>query len=147
MWLLSKYGVDIKLRNTSILKIQRENDDSIMDNVLTNSSSITTLKKTNACCLYLQVTFLSDTTNLEGDSLLPNFLQEIQTQHRTSKYDWPLQQRPNYHSWKLWKQMLHSIYYSSSSNRLQQSFRLKRWIKCTMVKHRYQYSPIEKQIY
>ena len=32
-------------------------------------------------------------------------------------------------------------------NRLHQSFRLKRWINCSTVHHRYQYSSIENKIY
>ena len=118
-----------------------------MDNVLTNSSSITTLKKITAFGLYLQVTFLVDIHNLKGNSLLPNSLEGIRAQHRISKYDCPLQQQPNTHSWKLWKQILRSIYCSFSINRLQLSFYLKRWIKYSMVEHRYQYFLIKKDIY
>ena len=41
-----------------------------MESSPTNSSSITTNKKLNACQLYLQVTFLLDITNLKRDTLL-----------------------------------------------------------------------------
>ena len=77
MYLLQKYGVDIKLRNKSIPKIQRKNDPFIIDNVLTSSSSLTILKKIHACRLYLQVTFLLDIANLKGDSTLSHSVQGI----------------------------------------------------------------------
>ena len=140
--LLRKYGVEIKLRNTSLSNIQRENDVFIIDNVLTNLSPITTLKNIHVCRLYLQVTSLLDITNLKGNFILPNSLQGIRAQHRNSKYDCTFQQRSNSHSWKLWNKMIRSIYRTSSSNHLKQSFHLKRWIKCTMVQHIYHYSPI-----
>ena len=54
----------------------------------------------------MQVTFLSIITNFKGDTLLPTRLQGIRAQNRTSRYDWPRQQRPNDYSWKLWTTIL-----------------------------------------
>ena len=45
-----------------------------MENILTNSFSVTTNKKLNAYRLYLQVTFLSKITNLKGDTIFPTKL-------------------------------------------------------------------------
>ena len=75
--LLKKRCVEIKFRNKCIPPIQRENNALIMETILANSSSITTNKKLNACSLYLQFTFLSNITNLIGDTLLPTSLQGI----------------------------------------------------------------------
>ena len=48
-----------------------------MENMLTNSSSLTTYKKFHACRLYLQVTFRSGLANLKGDSLCATSVQRI----------------------------------------------------------------------
>ena len=72
-----------------------------MENILTHLSSITTIKKHNTCYLYLKVTFLSNITNLKGDTLLPTSLQGIWAQNRASTYDWTRQQRSNTRTWKL----------------------------------------------
>ena len=83
-----------------------------MDRILTNYSSLTTIKKRHAYRLYLQVTLLSYITNLKGDKLLMNSINGIRKPHRPSVYDWPRQQRPNEHSWKLWMTMLQQLYSS-----------------------------------
>ena len=62
--LLKKYDVEIKLRTTYIQPLQRENDSFLMDRILTIYSSPTTIKKLHACRLYLQVTFISEITNI-----------------------------------------------------------------------------------
>ena len=41
--------------------------------------------------------------HLKDDKILMTSLQGKRDQHRPSAYDWPRQQRPNAHSWKLWK--------------------------------------------
>ena len=104
--LLTKYDIEIKLSNTHLQPIQRENDSFITEQILTHSSSLTTIKKLRAYRLYLQVTLLSDIITLKGDTLLTTSLQGIRENQRTSAYVWPHQQRPNAHSWKLWQTIL-----------------------------------------
>ena len=41
-----------------------------MDSILHNYTSQLTIDKLHACRLYLQVTLLSDVTNLKGDKIL-----------------------------------------------------------------------------
>ena len=84
--LLKKYDVEIKLRTTYIQPLQRENDSFLMDRILTIYSSPTTIKKLHACRLYLQVTLLSDITNLKGDKLLMNSIHGIREPYRPSAY-------------------------------------------------------------
>ena len=145
--LLKKYDVEIKLRTTYIQPLQRENNSFLMDRILTNYSSLTTIKKLHACRLYLQVTLLSDITNLKGDKLLPNSINGIREPHRHSAYAWPRQQRPNEHSWKLWKTMLQQLYSSPTSQFIRSPLRLRRWNNCSTVLHRYLYSTLEQEIY
>ena len=84
--LLKQYDIEIKLNNTHLQPIQRENDSFIIKQMLTPSSSLTTIKKLHAYILYLQVTLLSDITSL----------QRIRANHRTSSYAWPHQQHSNH---------------------------------------------------
>ena len=118
-----------------------------MDHILTNYSSPITTKKLHTCRLYLQVTLLSDITNLKGDKLLMNTLHGIREQHRPSAYTWPRQQCPNAHFWKLWKKMLQTLYCSPNSHFIRTPLRLRRWKNCSTVLHRYLYSPLEQEIY
>ena len=118
-----------------------------MDQILTNHSSPTTIKKLHVCRLYLQVTLLSDITNLKGDKHLTNSLQGIREKHRTSTYAWPRQQHPNAHSWKLCEKILQTIYCSPTSNFLCTSLWFRRWKNCSIVHHRYLYFTLEQEIY
>ena len=68
--LLKKFKVQLKLRNTNINQHQRQNDRFIMDDVHQYMSSTHELELLNACILYLQVTFLSEITNLDGDTII-----------------------------------------------------------------------------
>ena len=68
--LLKKINVQLKLRNTNIRKHQIQNDRFIMDDIHKYTSSINTLKVLNACRIYLQITFLSEITNLAGDKII-----------------------------------------------------------------------------
>ena len=121
--LLKRYGAEIQRRSNVILPAQKENDVFIMKHILTNSPSIITNKKFNACQLYLKVTFLSDINNLEGDTLLLTSLQGIRAQNRTSKYDYPNQQHSNTHSWKLTTLPLQTASNNYSTSRYQSNKR------------------------
>ena len=118
-----------------------------MDHILTNYSYPITIKKLHACRLYLQVTLLSDITNLKGDKVLTNRLHDIREKHRPSAYDWHRQQRPNAHSWKLWKKMLQKLYCSPNSHFIRTPLRLRKWEYYSTVLHRYLYSPLEQEIH
>ena len=47
-----------------------------MDDKLPYTSSITTRKKLNACKLFLNITFLSEVTDIDDNHLLQGLLQE-----------------------------------------------------------------------
>ena len=68
--LLKKFNLQLKLRQTNIKQHQRENDRFIMDDVHQYTLSTHQLKLLNACRLYLQVIFLSEITNLDGDTII-----------------------------------------------------------------------------
>ena len=126
MRLLQKYNVEIKLQSTYVSPLQRENDSFLMDSILHNYTFQLTIDKLHACSLYLQVTLLSDITNLKGDKILMTSFQGKRSQHRPSAYEWPRKERPNAHSWKLWKKMLQTLYCSPISPFIRTPLRLRR---------------------
>ena len=77
--LIKKYKVELKLRNKFITQHQRHNDRHLLDDILTHTSSLLSSKKLLVCRLYLQITLLSDITNIKDTTLLPNILVETRT--------------------------------------------------------------------
>ena len=69
--LLRKYSIQLKIQKKKIPKNQRHNDICIMYEILSINSSITMLKRMNACKILLQVIFLSNMTNNVGTRLPP----------------------------------------------------------------------------
>ena len=118
-----------------------------MERILTHFYSLTIIKKFHACGLYLQVTLLSDINTLKGDKLLTTSLQGIRTNHRTSSYAWPRQQRPNVYSWKLWKRWCEQSIALPPVISSNKSLRLRRWINVSTIHYHYLYSPLEQEIY
>ena len=70
-----------------------------MDDVHKYTSSITTLKLLNACKLYLQITFLSDITNLARDKIIQGATTGQKQDLPTSKLRWPTQRKSNKTTW------------------------------------------------
>ena len=93
--LMKKYKIKLKLRTTFITQIQRHNDRHLFDDILTYTSSLLSRKKHLACRLYLQITLLSDITNLKGTVLLPNRMIGIWNTNTHHTSSWPLQKNPN----------------------------------------------------
>ena len=138
----------MKLRTTCITKSQRHNDRHLFDDILTYTSSLLSRKKLLACRLYLQITLLSDITNLKGTALLPNIIIGIRNANIHHTSSWSLQKNPNSHSWKLWNRALRSIYCCTNySLQLKKPFYLQRWIPNRTVIHIYQYSPNAKEVF
>ena len=55
-------------------------------------------KQIIACRLYLQVTLLSNITDIKGTSIMNTALIESRYKYRYYTSDWSLQQKPNIHS-------------------------------------------------
>ena len=68
--LLKKFKVQLNIRNTNIKQHQQQNDWFIMNDVHQYTSSTHKVKLIKACRLYLQVTFLFEITNLDGDTII-----------------------------------------------------------------------------
>ena len=66
-----------------------------MDEINKNISSTSDLERINACKLYLQVMFLSDITNNQGNNLLNGILSGDKKYLKNSNLQWPNQPSPN----------------------------------------------------
>ena len=76
-----------------------------MDDITKIISSALTLKRLNACRIYLQVTWVSDISNMKGDKILESALKGERSINQTSNVQCPLQQRPNEQIWKIWRKI------------------------------------------
>jgi hypothetical protein len=79
----------------------RQNDQIIMDMVIRLSLSAGQVKKINYCRLFLQVTSLSEITNLEGKHI--DLIAWTGSTRIKSHHDWPRQGRPGSRTWALWR--------------------------------------------
>ena len=79
-----------------------------------------TLKRLNACCIFLQVLTLADIADGSGTHTLPSSLQGIRHNDRHSSYICPHQIRPLPKAWRTWHKTLCTQFCTTSaSNRLQ----------------------------
>ena len=148
--LLSSHQVQIILQRKFIPTPQRYNDNALMDDITKIISSALTLKRLNACRIYLQVTWVSDISNMKGDKILESALKGERSINQTSNVQWSLQQRPNEQIWKIWRKTIRHIYYCSNNNLLHRQYKLQQWLsspRSRTAKHKYQYSPLSEEVY
>ena len=119
---LSSHQVQIILQKTFTLSPQRYNDHALMDDITKIISSALTLKRLNECRIYLQVTWVSDIANVKGDKILESALKGERSTNQISNIQWPLQQRPNEQTWKIWRKTIRQIYCCNNNNLLHRQF-------------------------
>lgn len=101
----------IHIEGESSAKPQRIHDVCIMDLAIDFSAQSKTLLHINRVRLYLQVTRLSDISNIEGTHLAHPASAHLNAgdfPSRTSEL-WPVQTRPGKTSWQKWAQLLRHI--------------------------------------
>ena len=76
-----------------------------MDGILNLDLPATTMKRINACRLWLQVTILSDISNLKGDQITQAAWLRL-AQIPSNDSDWPVQGRPHNTVWGIWRKAL-----------------------------------------
>ena len=88
-------------------KLNRVNDASIMEEIVTKNPTLTTenLMDINACRLYLQVSMISEIVTADGKTI-ENWALTMLKSHRKSTLRWPIQQRPPYTKISLWKRTI-----------------------------------------
>ena len=146
--LLCKYNVHIKLKSYWPSIPQRLHDVCIMDILIRNISSKTTLQRLNACRLFLQVTLLSEIVSANGKVIKNNILKEKCSFIESNKL-WSRQKSPDPATWKIWRSILKKNF-CSYKNHLSNQFQLESWNYLTSQLARtytFIYSPVLNEIY
>jgi hypothetical protein len=80
----------------------RQGYTALMDEFITQDMTDAQMKDVNRCRIYLQVFHTSDITDLAGNTIEDWAKQGKRQSNRTSKWNWPVQQRPPAGAWKNW---------------------------------------------
>jgi hypothetical protein len=72
----------------------RQVDTALMDESLKQDMTDSQLKDVNRCRIYLQVFHVSNITDLAGKTIEEWAKRGKRQSNRTSKWNWPVQQRP-----------------------------------------------------
>ena len=109
-----------------------------MDDIHQYTSSIHQLELLHACRLYLQVTFLSEITNLDGDTIIYGATIGQKQDLPTSKLKWINQRKPNKETWQVWKNSLLPMYCSNGLS-LKHDKKMRKWISNTQLTQQHSY--------
>jgi hypothetical protein len=99
----------------------RQGDIALMDDFIKQDITDAQMKDVNRCRIYLQVFNISDITDLSGKTIEDWAKRGKRQSNRTSKWNWPVQQRPPAGAWKNWAITLQRI--ASDDDDLYSSFR------------------------
>ena len=116
--LLQNYKIKLLVTIPYKSKHQRFNDSCIMNDTLKIMSSKIQRQKINAYRRYLDVTFLSDITSINGKFLLPGVLTGDKGQITNSNQECTTQDRPYNKSRKLWARTTTSLYCIKSQSKI-----------------------------
>ena len=123
-----------------------------MDDItkITSSQLTLTLQRLNVCRMYLQVTLLSEITDIQGHQITSSATREVRNPNQKSTLQWPLQKCPDTITWNLWRFTIQKIYFRDSSRMFHQYFRLQQWLQSSpeqLTQYTFQYSPANNEIY
>ena len=114
---LRTYGLSIDLTATSLPKLQSTKDEFLMDAIRQRGGgTATSMQRINACCMYLQVTRLSDITSANGKYLRKECLTGQMKHLFRLATIWPRQGNPPKQWWRLWNRTLRQVFASDGTN-------------------------------
>ena len=141
------YGITIHLPSPFKVKLQRENDNSIMQLAINAKYNSIELRQINNCRQFLRVLTVSDLVQQDGMTISPQIMNHTPLE---STLVWPRIYNPTNIAWKTWDRfILKVINTSTKSLTITHKLRLKQWIIPTNSIHRkfqYYYMPHEKVI-
>jgi hypothetical protein len=105
---LAESGLNIVIPQLYTPQPLRDNDSNIMSEIMKIEKSPIAIQQVNQCRLFLQVTWLSEITDPQGTSILPEFLEFTGTHTNVSRsiLKWPIQALPPKKSWEVWKRLI-----------------------------------------
>ena len=81
-----------------------------MDDILSFISSTKIWRQLNACRLFLQLTLLSEITDIDGTHLLQGILNGDNSKMPPTTIHWPEQGSPSSSTWKCWSKVITHLY-------------------------------------
>jgi hypothetical protein len=104
---LVQFELRVEFTHTRRPKPLCDHDQFLMDTRRLESLPVTTMRKLNACRMWLQVSRLSEITNPEGFRLHQDSLHgRISHPKKAERLQWPRQDRPPAKWWRIWSQCL-----------------------------------------
>jgi hypothetical protein len=102
---LSDSQLNIVIPDIYIPKPLQENGQNIMGKLLKIEKSPISIQRVNQCQLFLHITWLSEMTDTQGNTVLPEFLdfKGTHTDVSQSNLRWPIQALLPPKSWEIWK--------------------------------------------
>jgi hypothetical protein len=85
---------------------ERKGDVALMEVFAHNIFTAKEIKDINRCRMYLQVFYLSDVTGIAGYPIEAWVIKGKRDDTRSSKWEWPIQQRPSTVAWKVWNKAI-----------------------------------------
>ena len=116
---LASISGSISLSNLYTISCLREHDQHIMD-ALVSSTNFSTqrMQGLNYCCLFLQITLLSEITNNSGTHLITDFWCGIGNRPAPPLLRYPCQGCPSSLVWLEWRAAIHKAFCYPQSTRL-----------------------------
>jgi hypothetical protein len=98
---------DATIKTTGTKPLQgRKGDVALMEVFANKKKNAKEMKDINRCRMYLQVFYLSDVTNIAGHHIEEWAIKVKQDGTRSSKWEWPIQQRPPMVARKVWNKVI-----------------------------------------
>ena len=123
---MTKFKITIHRPTQFKIYHHRVNDVCIMNVACSKKLSTRILRQINNCRQYLRIITLSDITEQDGHTLIPQALDHTPI---LSKFQWPTIIFPSEQAWKIWDTFIIQTFCSSRSSRqLQFQYRQKQWL-------------------
>ena len=130
--------------------LQRQHDSCIMQALVEKYSDKFTkgeMCSINRCRLHLQVLFLSDIVNGQGNRVTSKAINGIRDSHRRSQWIWPFQPRPSRKEWAIWRRAVTVVVSGGESLSQNLRFPLGAWVSKPHQKFSWFFSPSENAVY
>jgi hypothetical protein len=110
-WILLKQ-CDAKIETTGTWKPLRgrKGDVALMEVFANKNFTAKEMKNINRCRMYIQVFYLSDFTDISGHHIEPWIIKGKRDGTRSSKWEWPIQHRPQTAAWKVWNKAIEEAF-------------------------------------